>query len=201
MCHQGGVSISGRLAASGSGKRTDGEVPVPQAEERRRNLARVVGAARRVQNEGRKRRALAVGDVQLEENCLEIELGVSETDIALAADRPAVTEQAVDLKARLHARGPKATAQAHRQPVVGVGGRVQAIMVPECGCISGRVLFRIGSRPFPLLSGVPIGCLRPLGFEKPLEQKGRPAAFGERLSTGARHPVGSPASARSPPGA
>ena len=91
-----------------------------------------------------------------------------------------MTEHAVDLKASLHAAGPEPSAQAHRQPVVGIGGRVQPVMVPERSGVSGRVFFRVRNRALPQPAGVPVGGLTPLGLEKALEQKRCSAPLGGR---------------------
>ena len=87
---------------------SDAKVRIPQAEQDGGDLARVVGPARRIEHKGRDRRAPAVGDRQLDEHRLQIELGVSQADIALAPDRPAVADHAVDLETGLHSAGPYA---------------------------------------------------------------------------------------------
>ncbi len=86
-------------------KRTNREIGVAQAQKHRGDLAGVVGPARRVEHERGKRRSLAVGDRQLEEKRLQVELGVPQADVALAADRAAVADHAIDLQAGLHAPG------------------------------------------------------------------------------------------------
>ncbi len=191
----------GKVGGQGQRKRADRQIPVPQAQQHRRDLARVIGPARRIEHERRKRRPLAVGDVQLEEHRLQVELRVAQPDVALAADRAAMTEHAVDLEADLHPVGPKPPAQAHRQPVIGIRGRVQTIMVPKCGRIAVRVLFRIGNRPFPVPTGIADTprLTTPASKTPRAEAPLRPRSATAR-SSGVRQPVGSPPRACPSPG-
>ena len=121
------MSISGRLTPSGSGKERTERSVLRRLKQDGGDLAGVVGPARRVEDEGGGGRPPAVGDRQLEEQGLQVELGVAQADVALAADGAAVADHAIDLQAGLDAAPADPAPQAHGQPVVGVRGRVQAI--------------------------------------------------------------------------
>ena len=124
--------------------------------------------------------APAVGDRQFEEQGLEVELGVAETDIALAADRAAVADHAIDLQAALHSIGPYPSAKAQRQPVIGKGGWMQTIAKAERRGVTARVFVGIRGRLIPETADVPINRLGPLGLQEALQGQCRATPLGSR---------------------
>ena len=120
----------------------------------------------------------AVGDGQLEEKSLQVELGIPQPDVTLAADRAAVADHAIDLHAALTPAGSDTPAQTQRQPVIGKRGRVQAIAMPERGGISGGVLVGIRSRLIPEPAGIAIDAIGPFGLQKAASRERHPAPLG-----------------------
>ena len=79
---------------------------------------------------------------------------------------------AIHLDAGLRAVRLARPPQAHGQPVVGVGGGVQAVVASEGPGIAFGILVRIGSRRVPELPGVAVGVDAPLRLEVAVLRQG-----------------------------